>query len=938
MKLNENIIQHYSHDIMLNVMRYAYENAEVGRLLNEEEVEWFGEVFNVSDIEEILHKDIIFYLKKENLYRRIKEESDSLIILPNVFSELPFPKSANKRKEVDENSIMGYGVPNILLINNSVFELVDEKVKGIKFNYAGKMYYFFNSNKPEATRLISNKPLLKVIATIKYTEFNFDEKYPIGTEVNGSFLFNIDIDNKVLEVNDTEDYLTLKIDFPYIKVNYDSGSVVTESTIKGLYSLQPLDVGIQEKIHDQRENQFIIHRRDITFCDTMIIIYKDNTYRITNASFDTAIAKIDKHTVTILKNDNVKDIVLFFKPVLIDLDIARVDYLYDEIMKISEYGFFDLSHKKNTTFLYNWILRQRPSVEDIISYGYEHDLDVLHAIQMAFPTQFKITPENFYLSKSDPHGKINSRTRQLFVEVSNPLKLNPILFFNGRVYDSDSNKYINGDNIVVHLNMKEFNPMLNNLIKDESKTIENIREFLKGYRIEVALLTDIIDDNFGFKYHKEFKPTLPNSNSTIVSKNELIGNDYSTYLVNGFGSTIEDTAFTLFYNVPVYGIGESNDLKIQLLFSKMKEFNSKFMKLNHIVPANEFRYSEDNLGVFNLENYFGRNSAIWFNHEGLMDHNDVKIITDDYIAITSNLNSIHSISKGIRFIKLPRKNLIYDIDLEIDYALVGPLNVGSYNENCVNTNPNILTYFCISDVFNSKPLCYDQWNHNDIKNSADIIASFGSIGSNPYHLYDYRKYLKENNITIIDHNTLIPNEDSLSKEFKHLFKFFHIAKAVYTNIYSLEQLKDSKSRTYLDTSRDSKLENPQMDFHLKSGLLTGYEHRLIPIDSDIQFNFSEDFLSPPYNDVMDFLVNRKINMNYAFDKQMLMTIQPKYLDINTGTGVAPLTENILNNGEVLSNNFIDSKAELALPTIDIDVDISLKNITSDMILSITSKK
>lgn len=890
MNVKGTIANAYIQDIYTNVYRYAYENAEIGKLIIEGTTEWNGDIFLTSNIDSTLHYDIIKYLKENKMYYEIKKRCNKFIVLPDVFSELIYPISNYKINEVDGKGIKDYGVPNIVIMNGYIFELLDEHIGGIKFNYAGKMYYFYDSTKQYAY-LIEEKPAsLKVLNTKTYGEFDFDEKYPIGTKLEGSYLLQLDIFNKITEDFQLHNYLNLEIKYPCYVFDYDSKRVLKPSTIKGLYSVNPLDVFIQEHLIDERENKFIMHDRSMIFTETVIVIFNDNTYKIINDTFSPYVNRIDKHTIEFYKQDGVKQIVVFYKPIHFDPSVERVDSLYDDVMKITEYGYYELRrYKKNTTYLYNWLLRKRPNLDELIEYGYKYDLDVLYAVQKAFPLIRKIPYTNLEVRKLDYNGRGNKKN-QLFLTVPNMLNLTPVVFIDGLLFDSDNRiQSISPDTTSIHLNVSRWNPELNNILKNSQNPQESVREWFKNKEIKVAYLTYVKSGENTLMYPIEHKPVIDKTTpATMISKSEIIDNLHSTFFVNGRACIkSSDNLYPLIYNQYVYDIGMHDDCKVQLLFNKIKDTQTRFMKLSTASPYIDYTFTEETAGLISREHYFSENATLAFSEDGKLCDEKINILTSSNMAIDHSLNEFENEVPSIRVIRLPRVNNILGIDFEIDYSKVDlDLNIGSYNDKSIEHNPDILRYFRLGSNF-VKGQMPTKWSNEDSKRIGDLLCTFGSVLNQPFNIVDYKQFLDINNIDIINRTDILPNEDLIPTEVKYMYKPYNLAQIVFSNMLVANVIGKTIINSVLvqDADIDKIPKFKQMEHHINRGLMIGGESKLILLDIDREFTFTEDFNNPPKYDFGDHLKYQKISLDYGFDESKVIELPPIAVDLEHGVAL-----------------------------------------------------
>lgn len=874
MKVSHNNINIYIPDIMKNIFRYAYENAEIGKIMSESEVEWFGEIFLTRNINTELHRDILFYLKKEKLYTNIINKTDKFIVLPDVFSERSMPNSFFNLNEVDENGIKDYGNRNIVILNGKVFELIDRNIDSIKFCYSGKLYYFYNSSNPNTSYIESDTPSLRVINTYKHSEFFFNDKFPVGSQIDGNYRLYLDLNNNIL-TELTDNFLTVDINYPFIEYEYNSENIISKPTFGGLIGVNPLDVFIQDKIISAGEGRAIIHNRELVFIQTILIIYKNGKYKITNDRDTDEFNRVDKHTIEFKKNDTISKIVLFFKPLYFEKNIARVDSIYDDIMSISPYGFYDMQiYKKNTNFLYNWLLNKNPSLEELVEYGYKYDLDVLYAIQKSFPMIIDVNENNFYVAKTDNSLRA-SKQNQLFLTVPNMLNLTPVVFIDGLLYPHDNRvTNISPDQLSIHLNITRWNPELNTILKNDPDAETKIKQFFKDKRITIVYTSFIETSETSIAYTKEYKPLLDKQTPiTLLSKSEIVDNNKQILFNNGRAIIWNGDESTIASKRYVYDIGMGNDCKVIAVLNRIKEHNTSITKLNLLSDVIKLTHSDDNKGVHIISKYFSENCMLCFNNAGKLVDNDINVLDVNHLATRTSFRTLNKDNTMI-VNRLLRVNNLYDIDLEIDYSKVDShFNVGSFNEKIIERNPEILGFFKTSNNFleDTLPPVIDL---ETSKKLITLVTTFGSCKNIPFNPADYREFLKTNNIDIIDHKTLVPIESMIPDSIKPNFKIYDLAKKVISNIAFSKTIGKTSIKPKVITIDDINPDefDPQLKYYLtKEGVIAGSEVKLILLDKDLEFTFTPEFNNPEDNDPTIHLTAQVLEMNYGYDKQANIT-------------------------------------------------------------------
>jgi len=406
-------LKRYSSLIRRNVYKYAYENYNMKPLLEEIDQVWVGEIFDIADIDMILHHDLLYDLQKCGLYQDAKVLYDKFVILPDVFSIRQYPYNTFENQyDMDRE--------NVVIINGKVLELyvkewgytgaVDyqsTKKEYISFyNYNGKTYAFYNSD--NVNIFSANNPTMKVLAVYDEANFMYDNIPGVNwdNESLNSFHFHINKDNYVIEDGDTQPHVTLYMHGPRIVFDYENNVTDRVPEIPGLLSLSK-DGWVQEGLFNFQENTAFIHSENMLLSNTAIIFYKDDTYRIVNMYLETndaIIKKIDKHTIKLDKDDTIKKIVVFTRPFIYeDAYYYRTDSLYYKANDINDLAFLALQpYQSHTNTLMSGLLYDSMTLEDIIEYGYKYDLDVLKTIQNCFPRYIHVAPESYSVVKTVP--------------------------------------------------------------------------------------------------------------------------------------------------------------------------------------------------------------------------------------------------------------------------------------------------------------------------------------------------------------------------------------------------------------------------------------------------------------------------------------------------------------------------------------------------------
>ena len=492
-------LERYIPEIRDAILDYAYANYHVEPIIEQIDIDdWVGEIFEVSNIDEELHEDLIEDLKELDLYNKIKSTCDKFVILPDVWSESPIPITGPEypRNQYDTDR------RNVVIINDKVFELKDLKMKSIWYAHNKLLYCFYNDAKSGG---IFNTPPGKKpsMSTIWIYEHGFmvdnvkgnEDKWqiPKGDEW---WKFCIDEDNRITE--EDVDRVGIAINSNYIEFDYtNTVDPRIEVHIPGMDSNTSKDVWIRPKWYNMEdENRVYIHNKHVLFSNTAIVIYKDNSYNIENTysvETDEILTKIDKHTIRLEKDDNIAKIIVFVRPYDPD-KYPPVDSLYYKATDENMYSAVKLkNYKKYTNDLYMAMTTHVGLDMDwLIKWGYKYDLDVLKVIQNFFKTLHVLNPlTDMVVDYSDP----SYQKPKIHVQVRNKLQLYPLLFINHKLYMADYKILKRDDADIIVLDPEQMFKLCDtkSVIKAKDIRIDNS---ISGYTIPDYVPPSPVKDNY----------------------------------------------------------------------------------------------------------------------------------------------------------------------------------------------------------------------------------------------------------------------------------------------------------------------------------------------------------------------------------------------------------------------------------------------------------
>ena len=472
-------LERYYEEIYRKITAYAVENRNEPVLFNRIPIDWKGEIFNTSDIVQELHKDLIEDLKRLNMYDDIVTNTDKFVILPDVFSARPLPLNIQISEQYDEAG------KNIVIINDLLFSVVKgEMTNYYSYNHNGYYYFFYKDSESQSMFSSGNKfEIISLRDSFSYLKPDlskapvFDKTFywlPLNKNVN------IEEDLNVPRID-----IIVNRPFFRFKVDKNPTPISTES-LPGNRSVEFHDAFVSPKMYTFVQSGDYIHNPNAILSSSAFIIFDDNTWvheKLDIKQAGTYLEKIDKHSVKILSTTNVKEIIVFYTNHRRE-DYSNVDSVYYKSIDTNPLAYQRLKgSQKDTTKLYDYIYNVKPTLNELIEYGYKYDADILKIIQDFFKVKHSIKLQDIKIlneCKTDMFYEPN-----IEIMCTNRLKLQPVVFINGRIYQSPLFIRKLDDTDYIYLNAKDFMKMYNiefdekDFTNNRENTLNKVKELLK---------------------------------------------------------------------------------------------------------------------------------------------------------------------------------------------------------------------------------------------------------------------------------------------------------------------------------------------------------------------------------------------------------------------------------------------------------------------------
>ena len=727
-------LERYFPQIYSKITAYAVENRKEPVLLNKYSLDWVGEIFEVSNIEKELHKDLIEDLKNFNLYDNIINNTDKFVILPDIFSAKPLPINMRVTERYDEDK------KRIVIINNLLFSVVEQTMTHYSYNHNGYFYYFYKD--VESQGIFSSGNKIEVIG-LRDSFFDLNPNLSNAPSITTDSYW-LALDKYVNVVNAFGvPRVDIIINHPYFrfKVKDDTGEAKHE-VLPGNKSVTN-DAWTSPKMYSFIASKEYIHNPNIIMSSSAIIKFKDNTWIHEKLDVDEAgvyLEKIDKHSVKILKTDNVDEIIIFYVNYTRE-NFSMVDSVYYKCINYNPYYYQKLKgSQKDTTKLYEYIYETKPTIPQLIEYGYKFDADILKIVEDFFKMKYSVNLEDIKLTYETKNGDITYEPK-LEVPVVNMLKLHPIVFINGRAFyypnyirkvDDVDYIYINAKDLLDFLSIEI--PKLT-FTSSKSKTLENVnkllnekieaidvvftqnRKLINRYTSPViyreALTKHLICDEYGETSHKGRYSGLMFANGFYTPE---------TFDINPDKSLKPSKILRRFDGISTWGLGEL-DFKLTTnptkddtwkplkttysdQYSIFRDFGRQTLFYRPVEPINAiirpYLHGSDIINI-DYSNYDGSTkignnlseyNGIMFDYCGGYVHNTIlygsqvisREMRADYASIPNEVNDDNYI-----YIDLYAYNKKHGLDARIDYnrLKLETENVGFYNEKTIMNYPEV---------------------------------------------------------------------------------------------------------------------------------------------------------------------------------------------------------------------------------------------------------
>ena len=473
-------LERYYEEIYRKITAYAVENRNEPVLFNRIPIDWKGEIFDTSNIVKELHKDLIEDLKRLNMYDDIVKYTDKFVILPDVFSARSLPLNIQISEQYDEAG------RSIVIINDLLFSVIKENMtKCYSYNHNGYYYFFYKNS--ESQNIFSSGHKFEIVSL--RDSFSYLKPDTSKSPVFDKTFYWLPLNKNVnIEANLNVPRIDIIVNRPFFRFKVDKNPVaVSTESLPGNRSVEFHDAFISPKMYTFVQSGDYIHNPDAILSSSAFIIFDDNSW--THEKLDinqagTYLEKIDKHSVKVKNTTNVKEIIIFYTNHKRQ-DFSNVDSVYYESVDINPLAYQKLKgSQKDTTKLYEYIYNNKPSVPELIEYGYKYDADVLKIVEDFFKVKHSINMSEVRI--------INEIQNEIFYEPKieikcvNKLKLHPVVFVNGRIYQNVPFIRKVDDLDCIYLNAKDLMKMLNiefdekDFTNNRENTLNNVKARLEG--------------------------------------------------------------------------------------------------------------------------------------------------------------------------------------------------------------------------------------------------------------------------------------------------------------------------------------------------------------------------------------------------------------------------------------------------------------------------
>lgn len=721
--------ERYHTQVYDKICAYAFENHEEIPLIKEVPLDWEGQIFEVSDIETELHKDLIEDLKALNMLDDIKANTDKFVILPDVFStrQLAFDMRVRQQFDTDRR--------NVLRINGRVLNIIMANMTHYVYNHNGYTYTFYKDS--ESQGIFNNGRGKLTMLSLRSTDVILKPDYNQAVTIVDSkrYWLPLTLDYKVLQTADGTPRVDLIINRDFFRFTIEE--TVSEDPFEelpGNKSVEWHDAWTSPKMRTFTLEGNYIHNPNVILSTTALVLYKDGTWKqeiLSMSGPGEHLEKIDKHTVKVNDTTNVKEFIVFY----IDHrreDFSMVDSVYYKCLDVNPRAFLELKgSQKNTNELHSFIKNRRPSLKELIDYGYKYDADVLKVVDDFFRTRWSIEVETCKWTHKMCNGEFTYEPK-LEIKAINRLRLRPIVFINGRIFDVPFNIRQIDDLDYIYL---DYGALCDFIGVNKLSTRGTKKEVENAVIAQFNGLLEAIDVVF-----VQFNKLVREYTSAVLYKSKVMDN----FMWEEFGGRKIRGRFygDLFVNgyLTPEVFPDKNNLNSVRMLRRLEGVNPfELGKLNFknsnpvgLIAGDDWKYEEsgfvdgvcifDNLGkvgayyrckeklrgtvrtnlgytyrdIIDIDNYnnlsselprhYDEHSSLMFDSQGRLVHNLIvygdKVMWKGGIPIINNLDE----NSGFYTIMNPiKKNDMYGLDLSIDWEAVHgtATNVQCYNYNTI---------------------------------------------------------------------------------------------------------------------------------------------------------------------------------------------------------------------------------------------------------------
>ena len=461
-------LERYYEDIYRKITAYAVENRNEPVLFNRIPIDWKGEIFDTSNIVRELHKDLIEDLKRLNMYDDIVKYTDKFVILPDVFSARPLPLDIQISEQYDEAG------RNIVIINDLLFSVIKENMtKCYSYNHNGYYYFFYKNS--ESQNIFSSGHKFEIVSL--RDSFSYLKPDTSKAPVFDKTFYWLPLNKNVnIEANLNVPRIDIIVNRPFFRFKVDKNPIpVSTESQPGNRSVEFHDAFVSPKMYTFVQSGDYIHNPNAILSSSAFIIFDNNSWiheKLDIKQAGTYLEKIDKHSVKVKNTTNAKEIIIFYTNHKRE-DFSNVDSVYYESVDVNPLAYQTLKgSQKDTTKLYEYIYNNKPSVPELIEYGYKYDADILKIVEDFFKVKHSINMSEVKI--------INEISDEIFYEPKieikciNRLRLQPVVFVNGRIYQNVPYIRKVDDLDCIYLNTKDLMKMLD--IEFDEKDFTNNRE------------------------------------------------------------------------------------------------------------------------------------------------------------------------------------------------------------------------------------------------------------------------------------------------------------------------------------------------------------------------------------------------------------------------------------------------------------------------------